>query len=102
MGTEESWFFQACRGFLANPKVVVNPYIGVCYSFNYNPPGGGEGAGEDDSLNVTLAGELYGLELKLDLGSMVYMMNGLSPRLGAKMQLHKSDHLPIISAQGPS
>ena len=97
-----STYPKICKQFFANATIVVNPYMGTCYSFNYHPPSaiGGGDERRQVLLGSVLAGELYGLELKLDLASNLYLENGLSPRLGAKLLLHEPDHLPIISAQG--
>ena len=80
-----------------DPTVVQHPFMGVCYSFNYHPPGSGGAPAES-----TLAGEIYGLHLTLNLDSNLYLRDEFSPRLGAKVLIHEPDHFPIISSQGIS
>ena len=84
---------QSCREFMNGSKTFVAPYIGVCYSFNYET---------DEALQVSLVGELYGLNLELNVNSMNTMQGGFTPSLGVRLILHERDKLPLTSTAGIS
>ncbi len=83
---------------LNSSKAILNPNVGVCYSFNYRPQT--VDAGETMPSASILAGEDNSLELELNLESKLYLGNALSPKLGVNVVINEPDHYPILSKQG--
>ena len=82
---------EPCRLFRNGVHKFISPSDGVCYNFNY---------GDAPNVSVSLVGELYGLQLELDVDSVNSMQGGLTPSLGVKIILHERDKLPLTSTAG--
>ena len=77
-------------------KMVNVPSFGNCYTFNsaYN---------KNDSAaprNATLTGVSNGLSFEMFLDQFNYMLEGLSPKAGARVVIHSPYAFPMTDAYG--
>ena len=72
-----------CADLIAGHKKFLTPAAGICYSFNYHPPGA-ESA-DDSELEATLSGEKFGLDLEVDIQSGSSLLRGLTRSAGIQV-----------------
>lgn len=87
----ESTDHQYCKDLMSGMTKFMSPFMGVCYSFNYNV---------SNPIQACLSGENYGLKLELNVGVFGSLLRGNSPSAGAKLILHEHNKVPITNSQG--
>ncbi len=78
-----------------NATTFFSAKYGYCYAFNYNPP-----TFTGENLTVTFPGPVMGLVLEMNIDSLYYMRNGLTPEGGARVVIHEPNGAPLLSSSG--
>lgn len=68
----------------------ITPTQGVCYSFNHN---------DTNTLSSNLIGEVYGLQITIDLDTIHTMQGHFNDGNGVKVVLHDNDMFPMTNSR---